>query len=925
MQKALRLLLNLHHGEEKRALLFLALGLIWGMGCYGSLALSEGLFLENVGTEGLPSIYLGSSSILCLLSSLILYNLFKKRVAPKALFLLPITSIVVCNLYLCCYAVTCSQIPSTPLLIYRMLVWSSIILAYTNFWGFVDQFFNIQDAKRHFSIFNAIIFLGDAIGCGIVNRIQYIGIERILILFVVILLSCYPIVHYVSKSLKELSEDHDHFLDTGHPPSASKAFKLCLKDSYTFYLLCFYFLMQLLAIATEFNYLKIFEQHFAEGDTYELTAHITKWSSWISLTNMCFALFAYSRIVKNMGVNNIILFAPLCFTSLFFCWSFKTSLGIATVGMVAREGLTYALDDNNLQLLIYGVPNSIRNQIRIAIECFIEPIGMFVWALLCFAISYQYTVCLVISLVTVVLACLLRSYYAKAILRNLSSQAIHLKKNMFEWIKSMTLKEKRQTELLLLTHLKHQHEKHQIFAFQHLLNLGSRSVLPSLLAHMNKLSLPSKLKTMEMLKNSLWARDFLTLELLKRWSMTTPHPSIAAGIHLYFAEHDLLGISDISEDLYDEPGEKLLAAILTVRRQEICGQYRDIADARLKELLTSADSHIVSIGLSILTLEKNPDNFSTLVEFLDNTDNEIFIQTCKALQASVKTIHKPYCKKLLQVLRHHLHNEEACDYLLKTISVILDASLVKEFLITTSLLKSASRKQAESIIIGLPKETATSFLQILSDNNIHNRCRILSAKALCKIDNKLFKKHAYKIVKSKALKAIFYDYHKNYIQKSYPKYNLSLLVNTLESNYQSEVNFMFEFLGILGSVEHSDILIRALTGKNKKAKAQALESLEKNCDDYLFALLDPFINNPGMRSEKYYLKCGVIPLTLKELLNMMENSPSYLSKLTARQLKEELANCDADFQPVPPYSTLDEEHTNHNKDDSDSLVSFFTI
>lgn len=209
-----------------------------------------------------------------------------------------------------------------------MLTWSSIILAYTNFWGFVDQFFNIQDAKRHFSIFNAIIFLGDAIGCGIVNRIQYIGIERILVLFVVILFSCYPIVHYVSKSLKELSEDHDHFIDTGHPPSASKAFKLCLKDSYTFYLLCFYFLMQLLAIATEFNYLKIFENHFAERDTYELTAHITKWSSWISLTNMCFALFAYSRIVKNMGVNNIILFAPYASLACFSVGHLKPHLAL---------------------------------------------------------------------------------------------------------------------------------------------------------------------------------------------------------------------------------------------------------------------------------------------------------------------------------------------------------------------------------------------------------------------------------------------------------------------------------------------------------------------------------------------------------------------------------------------------------------------
>ncbi|BAE81290.1 conserved hypothetical protein [Chlamydia felis Fe/C-56] len=925
MRKALRLLLNLHHGEERRAFLFLILGLIWGIGCYGSLALSEGLFLENVGTEGLPSFYLGSSSILCLFSSLILYNLFKKRVSPKTLFLIPITSMIACNLYLLCYAATCAEIPPTPLLIYRMLSWNLIILAYTNFWGFVDQFFNLQDAKRHFSVFNAIIFLGDAIGSGIVNRIQYIGIERILILLIVILLCCFPLVHYVSKTLKELSEDHDHFLDTGHPPSISKAFKLCLKDSYTFYLLCFYFLMQLLAIATEFNYLKIFEEHFADKNTYELTAHITKWSSWISLTNMCFALFAYSRIVKNIGVNNIILFAPLCFTSLFLCWSCKTSVGIATIGMVAREGLTYALDDNNLQLLIYGVPNRIRNQIRIGIECFIEPIGMFTWALVCFTTSAQYKVCLIISIITVVLAYLLRSYYAKAILRNLSSQAIYLKKTMVEWIKAMTLKEKRQTELLLLSHLKHQHERHQILAFQHLLNLGSRSVLPSLLSHMNKLSLPSKLKTMEMLKNSLWAKDFLTLELLKRWSSTTPHPSIATGIHLYFAKHDLLEISDISEDLYDDPGDRLLAAILTVRRQEITGQYRDIADSRLKELLSSPDLQVVSIGLSILTLEKNPDNFPFLMEFLDNASHEIFIQTCKALQASVKASHKPYCKRLIQILKHHVHNEEACYYLLKTIAVILDVSLVKEFLITTSLLKSSSRKYAESIILDLPKETASSLLQILSDNNVHNRCRILAAKALCKIDNKLFKKHAYRIVKAKALKAIFYDYHKNYIQKSYPKYNLSLLVNTLESNYQSEVNFMFEFLGILGSIEHSDILIRALTGKNKKAKAQALESLEKSCEDYLFSLLDPFINDTGNRSEKYYLKCGVIPLTLKELLNMMENSPSYLSKLTSRQLKEELASCDADFQPTPPYSTLDEENENHNQNDSTSLVHFFTI
>lgn len=926
MKKALRLLLNLHYGEEKRALLFLFLGLIWGTGCYGTTALSECLFLESLGTEKLPSAYLGSSSLLCIFSSLILYNSFKKRASPKTLFLIPITSFIACNIFLLFHALLYREIPHPSLFLYRIVSLSLLTLCYTNFWGFVDQFFNLQDAKRHFSIFNAVIFLSDALGAGIVHKIQTIGVHRILILLIVILLICYPIVHYVSVSLKELSDDHDHFIDTGHPPPASKALKLCLRDNYTLCLLLLYFLMQLLTVAMEFNFLSIFERNFGIG-TYALTAYLTKCSAWISLINMCFALFAYSRIVKNIGINNIILLAPLCFGSMFLCLSFKTSLGLATISMVARETLAYALDDNNLQLLIYGVPNRIRNQIRIVIECFIEPIGMSVWSLVLLTVSYQHTLCLIVSSCAIILAFLLRSYYARAILQSLSSQAIYLKRTMVEWLKTMTSKEKRQTELLLLSHLKHQQERNQICAFQHLLNLGSRSVLPNLLTHMNKLSLLGKLKTMEMLKNSLWAKDFLTLELLKRWSLVTPHPAIAMGIHLYFAEHDLLQVGDIADDLYEQPGNKLLAAILTVRRQEKNSQYRDIADEQLQKLLSSTDPKIVVLGLTVLTLEKNADNFPTLIEFLDHKHPDVFLQTCKALHASVKVTHKPYCRKLIQVLRRSIHNQEACHYLLNTISITLDTSLIKELIVSASLLKTASRRHAEAILTELPKETGPAFVQVLSDNNLHNRCRLLAAKSLSKIDNKLLKKSTYKILKSKALKSNFYAYHANYIQDHHPKYNLNLLVKTLESNYRSEVNFMFEFLGILSSVDHSDVLIRALTKKNKKAKAQAIESLEKSCDSYLFSLIVPFIEEQVMHSKKHYLKLGITPLSLKELLNMMENSPSHLSKLVAKQLKEELAICDVDFQTTPSYTPLhtdDDQDTYHNQSSSDT-IPFFTI
>lgn len=896
MRKALCLLLNLHRGEEKRAILFLLLALSWGIGCSGSLALGDGLFLEEISADKLPLLYLASSFVLCTISGLILYNLSKNRLSPKLLLLLSVTGIVINNLYLLQNVSENSPFPKLPLFLYRILSWGFLVLCTSNFWSFADLFFNLQDAKRHFGIFHAVIFLSDCIGSQIVNYIETLGIRVIILAFVCVLLLAYPLVFYISRSLKDLSNDHELFIGTESVP-LSKTFKVYLKDKYTFYLLCTYFLLHLLAIATEFNYLKVFEASFANASPLKLTRYMAQCASWISIGGMFFTLFAYSRIIKRIGVNNIILFVPLCFISLFFCWSFKASLTIATIGMVAREGLSYAFDDSNLQLLINGVPNKIRNQIRIAIESFIEPVGMFIWAIVCFFVSYQYTLCLMIALVAGVLVCLLRSCYANAILRNLSTDAVHLSNYSSEnVVKNMSVQEKRQLERFLLAQLKHLQERDQIFIFQYLLNLGNRNVLPSVLAHMNKLGVFGKLKAIDMLKNSIWAKDFLTLEMLKRWLYITPHQSISAAVHLYFAKHDILCLSDISEDLYSAPvNNKLLAAILTTRKQLLGEPYQSLANTRLQSLLTSTNPEYICMGLNVLALEKKASNFEFLMSFLEKKDERIFLHTCKALYASVDLSHKNYGRQLIQALQNNTHNQEACLYLIKTINTLLDSSLIKEFLTAISYLKTRLRIYAETIMTDLTQDSAEMFLTLLLDETIHNRCRLLAAKILRKNHNRLLKKHAYKLFKVKVVKALFYDYHKNYTQQQYPQYNLNLLTDALESSYQSEVNFMLELLCILSSVEHCDLLTRALMGKNLKAKAQALESLEKNCDNSLLPLIEPFINNSPKPREKYYIKSGVYPLTLKELLSFLEQTPSYLCKLVCKQLREELAYFDSDF------------------------------
>ncbi|WP_213357737.1 MFS transporter [Chlamydiifrater phoenicopteri] len=923
MQRAIRLLLNLDFGGEFRTGLFLCLGLVWGIGCYGTLTLSEGLFLENVGASKLPSIYFFSSVFLCVCSALFLYNMTKKRVSSTMLFVLSVAGMTVSNIVMLGFFLFKSPAElRTAFFVYRTLSWSLTVLSYTTFWGFTDQFFDIQDGKKYFCIFNAIIFLGDALGSGSISWfINHLGVSGILISFIICLICVFPIVIYISKSLNELSDDHHHYLETEYFPNFWQSVKICFKDKFTFYLLAFYFLMQLLAVTTEFNYMKTFSRVFSSSDSeYKLVAFLGSCSLWISLGNMIFALFAYSRIVRRIGVSNIIMIAPFCFLKFFILFLFYDSLGIAVLGMIAREGVTYALDDNNLQLLIYGVPNRVRNQLRIAIESFLEPVGMLFCSFLCFLLDAQVKFSLLIASIATVVGFTLRSEYSKAIFINLSSHVILWGKTLKDWLKTVSSREKRQIERQFLINLKHSSEKNRMFAFQNILDMGNRNLLPRLLANMNKFSLPNKIRALDMLKNSAWARDSLTIEFLRRWNNTIPHPAIKAAIHLYFAEQSLLSPQMVLPDLReDNRSDKLLAAILTVRRFYREGEHRLLADSLLEKLLKSSDENALLLGLTVLEFEKNPGNLATIFEYTDQSCMEVRLKVCRAIKASIRPHQKEYFKTLIKMLKDCSHPEGVVD-LMHAIGVILDSSTVREFLLTATNLKAKARRHAELIIANLSEDTTEKLLEIFTDNTMHNRTRILCARILSKTSPDSLKENAYHIIKTKIQKACFYAYHKEILRQAYPKYDLSLLQHTLQSNYDSEVNFILEVLGFIGGAERSDILTRALTGKNKKTRAQALESLEKHCDNGLFSLIEPLTIPDGERFfGKKFLKMGGSPLSLKELLHHMESSPSRLNKLTARQLKRELSVID------PSYNPSTWQQTEHSEDAMVIKESFFPI
>ena len=445
------------------------------------------------------------------------------------------------------------------------------ISTYICYWAFIDQYIDLQVGKRMFCLINSVTYLGDALGAGVISMgIGHFGLSGLLLIFGGIIICSLPCIYLITRKLSPILEDHADHIDTRSSMSFKEIVGKVLGSKFTLYLLGFYFIMQLLAIVTEFSYMNAFDQAFAGSSEHELTRFLGTCNMWIALVNVLFGALVYSRLVKWMGVNNVIVVAPAFFLLLFSIWFWKEGVPIAIFGLFAREGMVYSFDDNNLNLLISGVPTKIKNQMRIIVESFFEPLGMLVSALMLLLLhNVSHLLGFTVAIGACVLVFLLRANYSKAIFTNLISSSIRFGKKAIDWIPK---KEKKQFEHYLLQTLKQSDESSRLLAFEYLLRFNNEKHLPHLLNYANLMSLPGKIQAIELFSKSHFATKSNVLERLERWRRTIPHSNIRGKIHLYFAKHALLRPEKITHDLHSEQLSMRAAAILSLKTTPEKGQ-----------------------------------------------------------------------------------------------------------------------------------------------------------------------------------------------------------------------------------------------------------------------------------------------------------------------------------------------------------------
>lgn len=380
-------LLQVRPGEGFQILLFSLLGLTWSIATACSVRLSDALFVLYIGADKIPHSHICIAVALFGVVSILLYAMNTSSMGQIFKSVL--------NFGLCLFSLLSLYFaakPSPPLFFYFAL--SVFCTAYqivliSCFWSFIDQYFCLQGAKRLYGLLNTFVLLGFSVG-GILLSLSFFSLSSLFIIIFSSLFLTQALTHLIDTRFSPIHDDSLNAQAHASFYSFKDVLSKILRSPFTLALLASNLLMQILSIMTETKYMKAFEIHFLSdplssadlSTEASLTIFLGQCTSWVSFGNILFGLLFYNRIIRQFGVNRILLFAPACFLLAFSIWQIPSNdLLVPIFGFVIVEGFLYSIEDNNFNLLICAVPNGLKYRVRIILESFFEPLGMLIGSL----------------------------------------------------------------------------------------------------------------------------------------------------------------------------------------------------------------------------------------------------------------------------------------------------------------------------------------------------------------------------------------------------------------------------------------------------------------------------------------------------------------------------------------------------------------
>jgi hypothetical protein len=420
-----RRILNLYPGEGRMAFLFSLLAFLTAAACSGVVAISDGQFLGHIGSQGLGIVYLITA--LAMLAFSIVQIIGLGRVSARQSFLL-ILSAGVALIGIEAAALLHGALPKAAW--YGLWIVGDMVYLVTlaGLWNFIDQSYDLQDAKRQYGLLSASMILGFAAGAGLASvLIEMWSAGGVMVVYASLFGLAFALAVYLSKTVQPLAETPHEATATEEHRTLKGIFAQVLTSRFTMLLILFGIAMGLAEFLMEFSYMDALEKVFGangEASSEELTHFMGATRGWVYLADVVVGSLFYSRIIRRIGVENANLVPAGYFFLIFLSFPLLQGLIFAVLGLIAVEGALVAFYDNNLSILLNGVPARVKAQLRVFVQNFIEPLGMLLVAILLLVFEKQ---ALLIggatAAIAVGIALLMRKKYRLAILEHLRQNA----------------------------------------------------------------------------------------------------------------------------------------------------------------------------------------------------------------------------------------------------------------------------------------------------------------------------------------------------------------------------------------------------------------------------------------------------------------------------------------------------------------------
>lgn len=894
MNSFFRRLFHLFPGEERNAFAFALLGFLWSFGITSGLKFADALFLLHVGADSLPSVYMITACIMIVLAAFLL-KAFHSFAIDRLFIAVLATGVAFYAFAHTCFNIGWGVGEEASWLWYLLRISGTILfsISLTCYWSFVDQYYHLQDAKRLYTLFTSAIFLGVAT-TGMIMRSGLLDFPQLTIGIIIVLLAAGFWTHRLSKRLQPVYDDNA-LEGRGEEEESSfgNLVRSIINSKFTLLLMAGNFLTYVLMIITEYSYLADFDARFDPGITMQrgdeekarLTQFLGECLAGVSVINLIFGLFVYSRLVRRFGTNNLVMLTPLLMLLNFSGWSVSQALLFPIIGFFIVEGMLYIVDDNNFTLLLNAVPARMKFKIRLIIESFMEPVGMLISSLLITFLTINSKLLgLSLAAISLIIALLLRKQYLKAIFKNLSENAIQFQRTVKEWFEKLNTKNKKATERRLLALLRISDEQTQLLATEWLIDIADSGILSKMLAEIESFSPEAKIKFLDQLSVSPLAKEKSVIEVVESWAFEGEDQRLTGAAQFYLAAQDALNLKKAYEGLNNPDIQIQAAAILALRRH-----HPEKVQASLQSLLLSDDPRKIGLALMIIgrSGSSSDSDIEQLIAFLKHSSQRVVRHAAQAISQLIQPTDKFIAPILIaQLTATDGEVRQAC---LRALGKLQDPELAKTIILSSIPFRPNERRLTETIVYQMGMPIFPTLLEILKDSGTNERARVLAGRILGRLDLKALRAELFDLIDIEIDRAFFYYYHYHAIPPQYPHADLTLLQDDLLSSFHAVLDFIIQLLGIAGESEDCELLSRSLRNPSPKVRSQVIETLEKSCEPKIYRELYPLIAElPKEEKMAIYLKRGYKPLSLQELLDKMDESTIYGDQIVAIALKYRL-------------------------------------